>query len=757
MTEGSPTLDAALDYAAKGIPVFPCKPDKRPYIGGGFHAAVTDEGTIRSWWQQWPDALIGVPTGPRSGIAVLDIDNKPEKGKDGFAQVPDWETRSPVISRTGSGGAHLFFKAEGAPHCTSDIIARGVDTRGEGGYVIVPPSRGYTWKNGSDLSALPPWPDDLRPPERRRAGDEATMVGDSPPIADEAAVMAALAVIDPDSPRGTWLAIGYALFKTFGTQRGFKVWGDWSAKGKKYDPHHIEADWRPIVENEGYSHTAASIFHFADEAAPGWRNFVGIDPINLWGRFEPPPLPRGMLPKVIEDYAFTQATMMGADPGGVALAALVVCAAAIPDRVKLRVKINDRGWHESARLWGCLIGNPSTKKSPIINHAAEPLRKIEAKLHRRWREEMDVYEALNKEERQQADEPKRRRVLLMNSTIEAAQEVLKDNHDGVLSYQDELSGWFGQMDKYGTPRGGSADRGFWLTAYNGGAYNIDRVQRGTAHIPNLSISVLGGIQPEVIVKLATGVQDDGLLIRFMPVLLSPGAADKDEALRFDVAKYAEAVERLHQITPPEAPLTFSADAQALRQRLANRHYDLQRGFEAFNLKMANHIGKYDGIFARMCVLFHCIESLDAFDMAPTISVDTAQRAADFLHKFLMPHALAFYGGVLALADDFDAMTNLAGFILARKLDKVTNRIVNHGDRAMRRLKRHEIEALCDRLDGFGWLARVPGPRRDSPPDWLVNPEVHRKFAERAEQEAADREAARQFVQDLVKDSVRTAP
>jgi hypothetical protein len=143
----SPLGEAALAWAALGKPIFPCKntPDneethKAPLTKHGFKDATTDAAQIQRWWKKWPDALIGMPTGDASGIAVLDLDIK--KDKDGYAFVPDWEMRSHVIAKTGSGGAHLYFNSEGAPNCSSDQIALGVDTRGNNGYVIVPPSPG---------------------------------------------------------------------------------------------------------------------------------------------------------------------------------------------------------------------------------------------------------------------------------------------------------------------------------------------------------------------------------------------------------------------------------------------------------------------------------------------------------------------------------------------------------------------------------------------------------------------------------------
>jgi Bifunctional DNA primase/polymerase, N-terminal len=74
---------------------------------------------------------------------VLDLDVK--KGKNGLAVVPDWAQRSPLISKTGTGGKHVFFQPDERICCTTDVIGPGVDTRGKGGYVIVPPSEGYSW------------------------------------------------------------------------------------------------------------------------------------------------------------------------------------------------------------------------------------------------------------------------------------------------------------------------------------------------------------------------------------------------------------------------------------------------------------------------------------------------------------------------------------------------------------------------------------------------------------------------------------
>src|SRR5690348_16315965 len=88
------------------------------------------------------------------------------------------------------------------------------------------------------------------------------------------------------------------------------------------------------------------------------------EPIDLWAQFDPPELPHCILPPIVEKFARERAEIMGADPAGLALAGLTVCAAAIPDRIMLQVKKLDQAWREAARLWVALIGMPSTKKSP---------------------------------------------------------------------------------------------------------------------------------------------------------------------------------------------------------------------------------------------------------------------------------------------------------------------------------------------------------------------------------------------------------
>ena len=450
---------------------------------------------------------------------------------------------------------------------------------------------------------------------------------------------------------------------------------------------------------------------------------------------------------------------MGADPAGLAVAALVTCAAAIPDQVQIKVKRHDK-WKESARLWAALVGPPSAKKSPIISKATEPLCSLDINMMRAWQNRVQKFDELSSDEKKGKKRPPQTRLRIEDATIEATQQVLAGSPWGVLLLQDELSGFFGAMDKYNAGKGAQADRAFWLRSFNGGQYAINRVSRGAAVIENASVSMLGGIQPEPLIKIAGDAADDGLLQRLFPIMLRTASIGRDEPMPPVNEQYENLISLLRKISLPGilqvGTLVFDDGAQVVRRNLEAKHLELQ-SLENINRKLASHIGKYDGLFARLCVVWHCIEHSERataadsnIEMPVIVTEGTAQRVGDFMHHFLLPHALAFYSGVLGLSDDHDRLTSIAGYILTHKLDYVKNRDVQRGDRTMRGLKEHEIRPLLEQLAALGWLDRVEPKRPSSPPHWQVNPAIHKKFADRAVREAKRREATRKMISELSK-------
>ncbi|MGY0541396.1 bifunctional DNA primase/polymerase [Nocardioides sp. YJ-D4] len=136
---------AATTLALAGVPVFPCvRGDKRPLTAHGFHSATSDPRQVHRWWSRMPEANIGIPTGAVSGLVVVDVDV--HRGGDGFrsfSRVTEMGiTRSWAwMVRTPSGGMHAYFAATpGVEQPCWSVPSRHIDFRGDGGYIVAPPS-----------------------------------------------------------------------------------------------------------------------------------------------------------------------------------------------------------------------------------------------------------------------------------------------------------------------------------------------------------------------------------------------------------------------------------------------------------------------------------------------------------------------------------------------------------------------------------------------------------------------------------------
>ncbi len=475
-------------------------------------------------------------------------------------------------------------------------------------------------------------------------------------------------------------------------------------------------------------------------------------PLDLWARYNPPVMPKGILPDIIEEFALSRAEQMGVDPGGIAMSAITACAAVIKDSIKIKVKQHEK-WTESARIWTMLIGDPSYKKSPIMRAATGKIKSLDADmLYAGNRAMMDWQD--NGGSKSGEPMPQCPRLRVEDITMEAAQEVCRYSPEGILCLQDELSGWFGGIEKYSGGKGSAKDRSFWLTAFGGGQYAVNRVGRGSYIIDNLSVTILGGVQPDPIRRIVSEATDDGLIQRFFPIILQPASVGKDEEVGDIAYQYDAMIERLHELRAPEnitgtMNLQFDDGARAIRNELERKHHKLVTATEGFNKKLAAHIGKFDGLFPRLCIIWHCIENRYEDTLPVFVSESTAKRVAVFLSDYIMRHSLAFYAGVVGLADDHDALQDVAGYILANKLEAVTMRTLSRGSRAMRKITRDEGARIFEQLEAMGWLEQQH--KRSDAPSWKVNPEVHTMFEAKAEEERLRRNDARQAILSMIGD------
>lgn len=214
------TIVEAAVFLAQQWPVFPCKGDKAPLTKHGLHDAVSDEAEVRDLFRRPGVEMIGVPTGAVSGFVVVDLDVK--EGRPGLEWLAANQHRLPRTRRhqTQSGGAHLLFVAPAGRKIKNSTskLAPGVDVRGDGGYVIVPPSPGYSITDDTMPAPLPEWllelldppvaPPQPAPPRREIQSSDGSKYGLAALDAECEAIMAAPFGQQETTLNGACLKIG---------------------------------------------------------------------------------------------------------------------------------------------------------------------------------------------------------------------------------------------------------------------------------------------------------------------------------------------------------------------------------------------------------------------------------------------------------------------------------------------------------------------------------------------------------------------
>lgn len=299
-------VESALNYANQNWPVFPCNPlDKRPLTHRGFLDATTDQQQIERWWKQWPNAMIGVPMGAPTNVFCVDLDIKEKAdGRQMWSMLlasNNVEEPNTRVHETPSGGKHyLFIWQDGIRSIPLGKLAPGIEIKGNGGYIVVPPSRNSNGKdyisNGAECSYAPEWLLDMIREYRARRGEDVgatdedigTMdpeleaqieqdlgkgfgtdtnrdFGDAP---DVDAIRAALDAI-PAEDYEDWYKLGAAIYRTLG-EGGFSLFQHWSQKSKKYNAKDCARKWKQVQNMRDVN--VGSIFFYADQADHNWRD-----------------------------------------------------------------------------------------------------------------------------------------------------------------------------------------------------------------------------------------------------------------------------------------------------------------------------------------------------------------------------------------------------------------------------------------------------------------------------------------------------
>lgn len=287
------------------------------------------------------------------------------------------------------------------------------------------------------------------------------------------------------------------------------------------------------------------------------------------------------------------------------------------------------GWTEPPVLWTVAIGSPSSGKSPGLDAVLAPLQKAGRALRQEaeaelcaWRDKADVAklaestwkEAVKAAIREGKEPPTKPplanpgprpsvpRLCSTDSTVERLAVIVEEQPRGTLLARDELAGWLQGMTRYS----GGCDRPFWLEAYGGRGYTVERMGRDPVHVDRLSIGVVGGIQPDRLKSLLLKSDDDGLLARFLPFWPHPipvrrPTCDGDEA--FLDAALARLLS-LDMVTdgngnPRPWLVLFSDEARGLLHDFRKASREWERGAEGLLLSF---IGKLPGLAVRLSLV-----------------------------------------------------------------------------------------------------------------------------------------------------------
>ena len=434
---------------------------------------------------------------------------------------------------------------------------------------------------------------------------------------------------------------------------------------------------------ENYNHLAALLD--ADAGIPP-QEFVWPQPQVIKTDLAPaPPFDaKTLLPSTLADFVLDEADRMPCSPDYIAAALIVCLGSVIGARCGIKPKRRDE-WIVTPNLFGGIVGDPSSLKSPALATVTRFLDRLEAKEAEKLIEANKVFEAetaafeahqsavkasmkkaaggkvdqlkmsaaiADMQDLQAPEQPRERHFKSNDSTVAKLGDLLVHNPQGMLVFRDELIGLLASWDK----EGHEEDKAFYLEGWNGtGSFNIDRIGRGSLHIKNLCISVFGGIQPELLERYLSGIasslDNDGRIQRFQ-VLVYPNAVAWEWRDRYPVKGAREAVRDMFDRLASFDPLQDGAAPADDFVKLPHFHFDdaAQDIFVEWctelntvhianeqNPMMQQHFGKFTKLFCSIALILHLAEG----SIGP-VTAHSALRAAAWC-QYLSGHARRVYG------------------------------------------------------------------------------------------------------------------
>jgi uncharacterized protein DUF3987/Toprim domain-containing protein len=494
-----------------------------------------------------------------------------------------------------------------------------------------------------------------------------------------------------------------------------------------HDANDVLREQGPEALRNAFDQAMHATPHKSNGNASGIGAGIMVELFDPWQQLDLPAFPLDVLPPQIGEFITAQSIVIGCDASAFTMAVLGAFGGALDHRFAVRMMRHGKWW-ASPRLWILLAGDPSCKKTPVINAATDPLEQYQNELREKYARELDEYEIAraNGDDVQKPKPPPR--FVIWDTTTEKLGELLANSPRGLLVKRDELSGWIGSMERYGSggARGASADRGFWLQAYNGGPYTFDRITRGEVYIKNLSVTLIGGIQPDRLAELR-GLTTDGLLQRFVPVMMNPPTLPLDQEC--DDEQYTTLIRALIFAEPQR--LIFTDGALEIMRALERQLYDVEQTSHGLATGFQGFVGKLAGIAGTLALILH-MASNPAQGAFHPIGEATATSVHRLVTDFILKHGYEFYRGSSAS----DPVQKVASFILTNGKPRVVASDFTTNVSDMRGLGVVEINKRLSPLEAAGWLEPSEPKLGHKNRAWNVRPEVFACFEARARIEEA---------------------
>ena len=403
-----------------------------------------------------------------------------------------------------------------------------------------------------------------------------------------------------------------------------------------------------------------------------------------------------LLPEALRGYVVDIADRQQAPPDFAAVTAVCGLAAVLGNKVCIRPKQHDN-WEIVPTQWGAIIGRPSAMKSPSLMSALRPLYALQDELREQWEAECveaavdDQLASLNAKTAQkkagklldkgdrdaarialtdaggpEGGAPPCPRIVVNDSSVEKLGELLNENENGLLLVRDELTGFLARIESEEF----QSERAFYLEAFNGdGRFTYDRIGRGTVHIKNCTLSMIGGMQPSrlapIVRNAVSGANNDGLVQRLQLCVWPDDIGSWQWVDRTpDVAaheRYDRAFRDLHglELEPHlkdgkgRAVLRFVPAAQVMFQEWMT---DVQTEARKGGLPSAleSHILKMPKTATGLALLFELVEG------GREAVGEIATRRALGWAEYLRSHATRIYAAGETMAEEG------AGLIVARR-------------------------------------------------------------------------------------------